>query len=585
MNKTTFLISTLLTIYTVPSFAQNTTQSVEKTSLPASTNKIVTVQEIATQVSMPPTIIQKIATPSNAQTSANQVYFHLDKNLNLIAKNNEVFQKLEEYLDQKQRRTIPVVKVDDIATIEALAKLSKSRDISDITLLSNNEEILQTSHQLIPMTRTALDLRAETSWGNTPQDLQKIVQKTNQSFARIVVIPNQLLNKNHVSFLQKLLITVWADASNSSTHPAKDAASVLTTGVNGILTAHSDIFITTLKQFPKNTLLRKPLVIAHRGVPTLQDENTLESATYALGVGADIIENDIYLSKDNHLVVMHDETVDRTTHGHGKIEEMSLAQIKQLTTQNKNRKIPTLAEYFSLIKPVKNVVLMVELKSANPNLVPALKAEVEKYNFADHLVVTSFRREQTNRVKSNLAGVSTGILVGAMPKTGKADQNAYQIMQETQKYASTYNPAYRSDLVSLMQTTKHRGISYWPWALDDQTFKKLYIAGAYGITTNSAQLYAKYIVGIKTAPAVNVKVGQKFYINAELQTQDGHSIKSKANQYIVLGASPNYVQSSQKDTLTFKSKGQAYVLAGYQYHIDQQNSYTIFTAPIMVNIQ
>lgn len=542
-------------------------------------NKVFAVQEIATHVAMAPTIIQKAS--KNIGSKANQILFFLNSDLELENASGESIQTLKSYLDQ-EHKVIPVLEVKNIETLEALKALSKSYDLSDLTLLSNNPEILRESHRLLPLTRTVLDLHAVTNLQNTPKDLDQIAQSANHAFARIVIIPNQFLSKSNVRFLQRLLITVWANPSIDSEY---EAGVVLATGVNGIITSQSELFAKILKQFPQNTLLRRPFVIGHRGVPSLEDENTVQSAKHALNLGADIVENDIYITKDNHLIVMHDETVDRTTNGKGKIEEMTLAQVKQLSTKTKSRQVPTLEEYFASMKPINHRVLMVELKSANPKIVPELKNEVEKYHFEDHLVTTSFHRDQILRMKTYLPGISTGALVGKLPNSNNLLSNVSQVMLEAQKYNSTYNPAYQANLIPIMEATKHRGITFWPWALDDQTFKKLYVAGTHGITTNSAQLYSKYIVDIKTATSVTVKAGQKFYINAELKAQDGTILKGKANQYIVLAGSPNYKMTAKKDAITFTQKGTAFVLAGYQYHIDNQYFYNIFTAPVRVSVQ
>jgi len=149
------------------------------------------------------------------------------------------------------------------------------------------------------------------------QDLVEIIRRSNQAYARIVVVPQSLREKASISFIQRHLMTVWVDTSAVE---AQDVARVLTTGVNGVITTQSTVFSSILKQFPKNTLLRKPFIIGHRGVPSLEDENTLESAKHAVALGADIVENDIYLTKDQHLVVMHDATVDRTTRSTGKLK-------------------------------------------------------------------------------------------------------------------------------------------------------------------------------------------------------------------------------------------------------------------------
>lgn len=138
-------------------------------------------------------------------------------------------------------------------------------------------------------------------------------------------------------------------------------------------------------------------------------------------------------------------------------------------------------------------------------------------------------------------------------------------------------------MINLLETTKHRGISFWPWALNDETFKKLYIAGTYGITTNSTQLYAKYIVDIQAPKNVKVKAEQPVLLNVQLVQQDGVKLNQRLSNFVVLsGSAKHEIKNGQ---LSFSEKGTVYVLAGYKYQIDAQNFYQIFSAPIKVIIQ
>ncbi|ALS37366.1 glycerophosphoryl diester phosphodiesterase [Enterococcus rotai] len=97
-------------------------------------------------------------------------------------------------------------------------------------------------------------------------------------------------------------------------------------------------------------------IIAHRGSKGTHPENTLAAFEEAIRVGADGIELDVQLSKDNHLIVIHDETVDRTTNGHGSVGSLTLKELKQLDAGNwfeKNpmsQKIPTLVEVLELLE-------------------------------------------------------------------------------------------------------------------------------------------------------------------------------------------------------------------------------------------
>ena len=85
--------------------------------------------------------------------------------------------------------------------------------------------------------------------------------------------------------------------------------------------------------------LAKPLVIAHRGTPRELPENTLASFSRALAQGADVLETDLRFSQDGTIVLVHDETLDRTTNGSGLVAAHSLDEIKRLRTTGADRRI------------------------------------------------------------------------------------------------------------------------------------------------------------------------------------------------------------------------------------------------------
>lgn len=92
--------------------------------------------------------------------------------------------------------------------------------------------------------------------------------------------------------------------------------------------------------------MRKFLCIGHRGAKGLEPENTLRSIRRALELGVDGVEIDVYFV-EGELVVIHDDTLQRTTNGRGKVEEQSFAHLRSLDA-GKGEKIPTLAEVFDL---------------------------------------------------------------------------------------------------------------------------------------------------------------------------------------------------------------------------------------------
>ncbi len=94
-------------------------------------------------------------------------------------------------------------------------------------------------------------------------------------------------------------------------------------------------------------------IIGHRGGASIGPENTLACYKKGIEAGADMIEIDIHLTKDNKIVICHDESIDRTTNGEGLIREMTLNEIRQYHAKDGNgnltdEKLPTLDEVFDL---------------------------------------------------------------------------------------------------------------------------------------------------------------------------------------------------------------------------------------------
>jgi glycerophosphoryl diester phosphodiesterase len=111
------------------------------------------------------------------------------------------------------------------------------------------------------------------------------------------------------------------------------------------------------------------IVLAHRGASGYAPENTLEAFKLAMEMGADGFELDVHLSADGELIVIHDETVDRTTNGKGYVKDMTLSQLKQLDACKgmeayRGARIPTLGEVYDLIKDTHHMV-NVEIKTDN----------------------------------------------------------------------------------------------------------------------------------------------------------------------------------------------------------------------------
>jgi glycerophosphoryl diester phosphodiesterase len=163
-----------------------------------------------------------------------------------------------------------------------------------------------------------------------------------------------------------------------------------------------------------------PLIIAHRGGADLAPENTLAAFRNAIALGADMIEIDVHLTKDGRVVVIHDNTVDRTTGGHGRIADLTLAKIKQLDAGKKfdekfaGEKVPTLEETMETLDG--KVQLLIEIKKDHDTLYPGLEEKVVKiihqYDAGKWVVVQSFNKHSVEKVQKADPSLRTFYLLG-----------------------------------------------------------------------------------------------------------------------------------------------------------------------------
>ena len=114
--------------------------------------------------------------------------------------------------------------------------------------------------------------------------------------------------------------------------------------------------------------MKQPKIFAHRGASSYAPETTLPAFALAASQGADGIELDVHLTRDGQLVVIHDETLERTTNGSGWVKDHTLAQLQQLRADNHmpgfaDASIPTLEQVLELVKPT-GMLVNIELKTS-----------------------------------------------------------------------------------------------------------------------------------------------------------------------------------------------------------------------------
>lgn len=203
----------------------------------------------------------------------------------------------------------------------------------------------------------------------------------------------------------------------------------------------------------------------HRGARADAPENTLPAFALALGQGADGVELDVQLTRDDEVVVIHDETLERTTNGHGWVADHSLASLRSLDASAgwagfDGVQIPTLAEVLELANDSEAVV-NVELKTdAVPyrGIEERVLAVVDASGMTDRVIFSSFNHHTLRRLHS-LGATQLGALVS-------------ERLVKPWRYLQTVDvpalhPEHRSATLKLVRKCHERGQVVHAWTVNE----------------------------------------------------------------------------------------------------------------------
>lgn len=159
-----------------------------------------------------------------------------------------------------------------------------------------------------------------------------------------------------------------------------------------------------------------PLVLAHRGANKVAPQNTLPAFKKAMEFNADGLETDVHLSSDGHIVICHNYTVDETSNGAGRVDEMTLEQLKSLdfgsyfNEEFKGVLLPTLPELLDLTKSMSLINIEIKPPKKNCDLVKRVVETIHEYGIVDNSIVSCFDPECIRVVKETDSNIKTGLL-------------------------------------------------------------------------------------------------------------------------------------------------------------------------------
>ncbi len=232
------------------------------------------------------------------------------------------------------------------------------------------------------------------------------------------------------------------------------------------------------------------LNIAHRGASGRFPENTLAAFGAAIAAGARMCELDVQLSRDGALVVIHDETVDRTTDGRGAVRDLTLAELKRLDAGVRfgagcaGERIPTLDEVMDFAGD--RCALNIEIKAAG--LEAPLCGAIRAHRALEHALVSSFEWPALEVVRHLEPRARIAPLASQWP--------ARLLGAATEMGAAAINP--RADLVTedLCIAAHERNLSVYVWTVDDvREMRRMIAFGVDGIMTNYPERLQELIGG------------------------------------------------------------------------------------------
>lgn len=554
--------------------------------------KITTIDELpeeylaelaipTTAIANPPVVVAPLNTVAAYNALENSirpsvVIINLDDDLNILADDNSVIASLNDFFTAKARKAVPAFVLKNATQVDNLSNFLRPRLVTDALLLveSNQAELLKTARQQLPSLRGIIRFGSEM---NTQEQANAVVETLNRHYANVALLPITT-PRNLIANMQLRLANVWLTADDTEA-----VYSAITKGANGVLRTDYAAVHDIYGQFTTPALIRKPFVSGHRGIPSQYPENTLEGFKRAFNTGADAFELDVYLTQDNHIVVIHDVMVDRTTNGTGQVESMTLQQLKELVIDEQpgiSEVIPTLDEVFTFFKG-KNVFLQLEVKSTKPALMTKLAELVQQHDFYNQLGIFSSVSAQLQLAKDLLPQVPTAHFYESAIDT---DADYLRII----KNASSHNHqpdvagGNVSDVDKYTYTMAARGLASWMHTINQQPlFDELTVnKGITTILTDYPQWGA--FVHNLTANLQSAKAGEAFSPQGAV---DGVSGTVPCGM-MKIGGDIDFTQ--QSTSYLFTQPGTLKVLYYYDVTLPREDSsitYRLYSEPVTLTVQ
>jgi glycerophosphoryl diester phosphodiesterase len=233
-------------------------------------------------------------------------------------------------------------------------------------------------------------------------------------------------------------------------------------------------------------------IIAHRGYSFKAPENSISAFKEAFKISSDGIELDIHLTKDDKIVVMHDERTKRTSNGDLLIEDTTLSELKKLDIGSwkgkewEEERIPELSEVFDIVP--KQTEIVIEIK-VGIEIIPMLTQYVNESKKNDSEITFISFNDSIYKIKEKIPNIDALVLYDKY-------ENIDEIIEKTKANNCDGLDLNWAHLTSdIAKKVKDADLQLYVWTVDDvKVAKEMKLMGVDGLTTNNPELMIKELI-------------------------------------------------------------------------------------------
>jgi glycerophosphoryl diester phosphodiesterase len=216
----------------------------------------------------------------------------------------------------------------------------------------------------------------------------------------------------------------------------------------------------------------RPTTLAHRGHSIAFPENTMSAFRAAIEAGVDAIESDVHLTSDGHLVMLHDETLDRTTNGHGPVIDRTLEEVRALDAWGRfgerfrGERVPTLDQLLDLAAEAR-IFVVIEVKGADHSeslaVADAVADRLAERGELDRHLLSSFDQAALGAVRARYPMLD--VAPDRLPEVGHLPPEA--VVAQARAIGARVMQVLHTEIAPELVDAHHAAdIALWSWTIN-----------------------------------------------------------------------------------------------------------------------